>query len=65
LILIGGTAYAGEIKKSIFTIMNYLLPQKGVMAMHCSVNYGKDEKDAAIFFGLSGTGKQRCPRFPH
>ena len=57
LILIGGTAYAGEIKKSIFTVMNYLLPQRQVMAMHCSANYGKDENDAAIFFGLSGTGK--------
>lgn len=57
LILIGGTAYSGEIKKSVFTIMNYLLPQKGVMAMHCSANYGKDENDVAIFFGLSGTGK--------
>ncbi|MDE3067243.1 MAG: phosphoenolpyruvate carboxykinase (ATP) [Verrucomicrobiota bacterium] len=57
LILIGGTAYAGEIKKSIFTVMNYLLPQRRVMAMHCSANYGRDENDAAIFFGLSGTGK--------
>jgi phosphoenolpyruvate carboxykinase (ATP) len=57
LILIGGTAYAGEIKKSIFTVMNYLLPQHGVMAMHCSANYGKDDNDVAIFFGLSGTGK--------
>ncbi len=57
LILIGGTAYAGEIKKSIFTVMNYILPQKKVMAMHCSANYGKDPDDVAIFFGLSGTGK--------
>jgi phosphoenolpyruvate carboxykinase (ATP) len=57
LILIGGTAYAGEIKKSIFTVMNYLLPQRRVLAMHCSANYGQAPEDAAIFFGLSGTGK--------
>jgi phosphoenolpyruvate carboxykinase (ATP) len=57
LVVIGGTGYAGEIKKSIFTVMNYLLPQQNVMAMHCSANYGRDENDAAIFFGLSGTGK--------
>jgi phosphoenolpyruvate carboxykinase (ATP) len=57
LILIGGTAYAGEIKKSIFTVMNYLLPQRSVMAMHSSANYGTDENDVAVFFGLSGTGK--------
>lgn len=56
-IIIGGTSYAGEIKKSMFSVMNYLLPQKGIMSMHASANYGKDENDVAVFFGLSGTGK--------
>ncbi len=65
LILIGGTSYAGETKKSVFTILNYLMPAKKIMPMHCSVNTSSEGDNAAIFFGLSGTGKTTLSADPN
>ena len=63
--IIGGTEYGGEMKKGIFSILHYLLPQKGILSMHCSANTDKNNENTALFFGLSGTGKTTLSTDPN